>query len=286
MELLIVTGMSGSGKSAVTDALEDLGYFCADNMPPALIPTIAQFVNTSHDGNQKVATVTDIRVGENSLKDFKKTFEILEKMGYKYKILFVDAAEDVIISRYNQTRRKHPLLEKCDGSLSMCLSYEREIMQEIRALADYTIDTSKSTVSECKQRVVELFLENPDSALKISCMSFGFKYGIPTDADLVFDVRCLPNPFYIPELKYHTGLEKDVCDFVMKFEQSKMLLKKINDLVQYAVPLYREEGKSQLIIAIGCTGGRHRSVCFAEQIKQGLQSLGNSVSIKHRDIEK
>ena len=159
-------------------------------------------------------------------------------------------------------------------------------MQEIRALADYTIDTSKSTVSECKQRVVELFLENPDSALKISCMSFGFKYGIPTDADLVFDVRCLPNPFYIPELKYHTGLEKDVCDFVMKFEQSKMLLKKINDLVQYAVPLYREEGKSQLIIAIGCTGGRHRSVCFAEQIKQGLQSLGNSVSIKHRDIEK
>lgn len=286
MELLIVTGMSGSGKSAVTDALEDLGYFCADNMPPALIPTIAQFVNTSHDGNQKVATVTDIRVGENSLKDFKKTFEILEKMDYKYKILFVDAAEDVIISRYNQTRRKHPLLERCDGSLSMCLAYEREIMQEIRAIADYTIDTSKYTVSECKQRVVELFLENPDSALKISCMSFGFKYGIPTDADLVFDVRCLPNPFYIPELKYHTGLEKDVCDFVMKFEHSKILLKKINDLVQYSVPLYREEGKSQLIIAIGCTGGRHRSVCFAEQIKKGLEALGNSVSIKHRDIEK
>lgn len=286
MELLIVTGMSGSGKSAVTDALEDLGYFCADNMPPALIPTIAQFVNTSQDANQKVATVTDIRVGENVLKDFKKTFETLEKMNYKYKILFVDASDDVIISRYNQTRRKHPLLEKCDGSLSMCLECEREIMHNIRAIADYTIDTSKSTVSECKQRVVDLFLENPDSALKISCMSFGFKYGIPTDADLVFDVRCLPNPFYIPELKYHTGLETDVCDFVMKFEQSKILLKKINDLIQYSVPLYRQEGKSQLIIAVGCTGGRHRSVCFAEQIKDGLVSLGNSVSIKHRDIEK
>ncbi len=286
MELLIVTGMSGSGKSAVTDALEDLGYFCADNMPPSLIPTIAQFINTSHDSDQKVATVTDIRVGENALKDFKKTFEILEKMNYKYKILFIDAADDVIINRYNQTRRKHPLLEQCEGSLSMCISYEREIMRNIRAIADYTIDTSKSTVAECKQRVVDLFLENPEEALKISCMSFGFKYGIPTDADLVFDVRCLPNPFYIPELKYHTGLEKDVCDFVMKFEQSKILLKKISDLISYSLPLYRQEGKSQLIIAIGCTGGRHRSVCFAEQIKDLLVSAGDSVSVKHRDIEK
>ena len=286
MELLIVTGMSGSGKSAVTDALEDLGYFCADNMPPALIPTIAQFINSSHETNQKVATVTDIRVGENSLKDFKKTFETLRNMNYEYKILFIDAADDVIINRYNQTRRKHPLLEQCEGSLSSCINYEREIMQNIRAIADYTIDTSKSTVAECKQRVVDLFLDNPDEAIKISCMSFGFKYGIPTDADLVFDVRCLPNPFYIPELKYHTGLEKDVREFVMKFEQSKILLKKINDLVQYSVPLYRQEGKSQLIIAIGCTGGRHRSVCFAEQIKDGLEALGNSVSVKHRDIEK
>ncbi len=286
MELLIVTGMSGSGKSAVTDALEDLGYFCADNMPPALIPTIAQFINTSHDTNQKIATVTDIRVGENSLKDFKNTFEILEKMNYKYKILFIDAADDVIINRYNQTRRKHPLLEQCEGSLSACISSEREIMRNIRAIADYTIDTSKTTVAECKQRVIDLFLENPEQSIKISCMSFGFKYGIPTDADLVFDVRCLPNPFYIPELKYHTGLEKDVSDFVMKFEQSKMLLKKIDDLVQYSVPLYRQEGKSQLIIAIGCTGGRHRSVCFAEQIKDSLAALGNSVSVKHRDIEK
>ena len=139
MELLIVTGMSGSGKSAVTDALEDLGYFCADNMPPALIPTIAQFINTSQDQNQKIATVTDIRVGENLLKDFKNTFETLEKMNYRYKILFVDASDDVIISRYNQTRRKHPLLEECDGSLSVCLEHEREILRNIRAIADYTI---------------------------------------------------------------------------------------------------------------------------------------------------
>lgn len=286
MELLIVTGMSGSGKSAVTDALEDLGYFCADNMPPSLIPTIAQFVNSSHDSDQKVATVTDIRVGETALKDFKKSFGILKEMNIDYKILYIDASDDVIINRYNLTRRKHPLLEKCEGSLSMCLSYEREIMRNIRAIADYTIDTSKTTVAECKQRVIDLFLENPDSALKISCMSFGFKHGIPTDADLVFDVRCLPNPFYIPALKYHTGLESDVRDFVMKFEQSKVVLKKLEDLIEYLVPLYRQEGKSQLIIAIGCTGGRHRSVCFAEQIKDTLAKNGNSVSVKHRDIEK
>lgn len=286
MELLIVTGMSGSGKSAVTDALEDLGYFCADNMPPALIPTIAQFISTSNDSNQKVATVTDIRVGEKSLRDFYTAFETLRSMNYSYKILFVDAADDVIIRRYKETRRKHPLFEKCDGSLSASVEKEREILQNIRAMADYTIDTSKTTVSECKQRVVELFLDNPENSMKICCMSFGFKYGIPGDADLVFDVRCLPNPFYIPTLKYRTGLEKDVSDFVMKFDQSKMVLKKLNDLIEYMVPLYREEGKSQLVIAIGCTGGRHRSVCFAEQIKDTLAAKGNSVSIKHRDIEK
>ncbi len=286
MELLIVTGMSGSGKSAVTDALEDLGYFCADNMPPALIPTIAQFINTSNDSNQKIATVTDIRVGQKALEKFPAAFETLKSMNYQYKILFVDAADDVIIRRYKETRRKHPLLEHCDGSLAMSVAKEREILLNIRAIADYTIDTSKTTVSECKQRVNELFLENPESAIKICCMSFGFKYGIPSDADLVFDVRCLPNPFYIPALKYRTGLEKDVSDFVMKFEQSQILLKKLKDLIEYSVPLYRQEGKSQLVIAVGCTGGRHRSVCFAEQIKDSLAALGNSVSIKHRDIEK
>ncbi len=286
MELLIVTGMSGSGKSAVTDALEDLGYFCADNMPPSLIPTIAQFLNTSHDTNQKVATVTDIRAGEKALEDFQSIFDALKSMNYSYKILFIDAADDVIIRRYKETRRKHPLFEKCDGSLSACVEREREILLNIRAMADYTIDTSKTTVTECKQRVIDIFLDNPDSSMKICCMSFGFKYGIPNDADLVFDVRCLPNPFYIPALKYRTGLEKDVCDFVMKFEQSKIVLKKLYDLIEYMVPLYREEGKGQLVIAIGCTGGRHRSVCFAEQIKDSLSAKGNSVSIKHRDIEK
>ena len=286
MELLIVTGMSGAGKSAVIDALEDLGYFCADNMPPALIPTIAQFVNTSNEVQKKVATVTDIRVGKKSLMDFYKTFETLKKMNYSYKILFVDASDDVLLRRYKETRRKHPLLDEFEGSLSQCLAKEREILMNIRTDADFVIDTSKTTVAECKHRVNELFLDNPDMALRIRCMSFGFKYGIPSDADIVYDVRCLPNPFYEPEMKHKTGLDKDVSDFVLKYEQSRNILAKLNDLIEYTIPFYIEEGKSQLVIAIGCTGGRHRSVCFAENIKDNLVKKGYNVSIKHRDIEK
>lgn len=286
MELLIVTGMSGSGKSAVTDALEDLGFFCADNMPPKLIPTIAQFVITSTDANKKVATITDIRVGEKNLLDFSDAFETLKNMNISYKILFVDAADDVLIRRYKETRRKHPLLESCDGSLTTAIKRERELNVGIRAIADYTIDTSKTSVAECRQRVAELFLENPVNSLKIRCMSFGFKFGIPGDADMVFDVRCLPNPFYIPSMKYKTGLDDDVCNYVMNHEQSEEVLQRLYSLIDYSVPLYRAEGKSQLVIAIGCTGGRHRSVCFAELIKDHLSSQGYSVSIKHRDIEK
>lgn len=286
MELLIVTGMSGSGKSAVTDVLEDLGYFCTDNMPPSLIPTIAQFVNTTHEIDQKIATVTDIRVGEGPLAEFAAVCDKLKSMDISYKVLFIDASDDVIIRRYKETRRKHPLLDKCDGSLSASVAKEREILFDIRATANYTIDTSKYSVSECKQRVISLFLDNPDASMKISCMSFGFKYGIPADADIVFDVRCLPNPFYIPSLKYRTGLEADVSDFVMKHEQAEILLAKLDDLVRFSVPLYREEGKSQLVIAIGCTGGRHRSVCFAEKIKDSLIADGNVVTVRHRDIDK
>ena len=286
MELLIVTGMSGSGKSAVTDALEDLGFFCADNMPPALIPTIAQFVSTSPDTTKKVATVTDIRVGEKALGKFHETIETLKKMNFNYKILFVDASDEVLIRRYKETRRHHPLLDKCDGSLTASIAREREIMLEMRTIADYTLDTSKTSVSECRQRMIELFLEDPLSSLKIRCMSFGFKFGIPGDADLVFDVRCLPNPFYIPTMKYKTGLDEDVANFVMNHEQSEEVLARLKSLIDYTVPLYRAEGKSQLVIAIGCTGGRHRSVCFAELIKDNLLSQGYSVSIKHRDIEK
>ena len=285
MDLLIVTGMSGSGKSAVVDALEDLGYFCADNLPPAIIPTIAQFVNKT-DNTQKIATVTDIRVGEKMFNEFSNVLKMLEEQNYNYKILFVDASDDVLVRRYKETRRKHPLLEKCDGSLHAAIAMEREKLLNIRMRADYIIDTSKSSVAECKQRVNELFLENPNNALSIRCMSFGFKYGIPSDADLVFDVRCLPNPFYVPSMKYRTGLEKDVSDYVMDSEHSVNVLNKLNDLIDYMVPLYIEEGKSQLVIAFGCTGGKHRSVTLAQLLYNHLADLGYRVSVYHRDIHK
>lgn len=286
MELLIVTGMSGAGKSAVTDALEDLGFFCADNMPPALIPTIAQFVISSPDNSKKVATVTDIRVGEKALGEFRNTIEILKKENIDFRILYIDAADDVLVRRYKETRRQHPLIDKFDGSLTTAISKEREIILDMRTIADYKIDTSKTSVAECRQRVTELFLDDPISALKIRCMSFGFKHGIPGDADIVFDVRCLPNPFYIPSMKYKTGLDEDVANYVMNYEQSEEVLARLKSLIDYTVPLYRAEGKTQLVIAIGCTGGRHRSVCFAELIKDDLLSQGYSVSVKHRDIAK
>lgn len=285
MELLIVTGMSGAGKSAVVDALEDLGYFCADNLPPALIPTIVQFVNKT-DGTKKLAAVADIRVGEKMFNEFSNVLKSLEEQNCKVKLLYIDASDDVLIRRYKETRRKHPLLDEGDGSLQIAIKLEREKLRNVRIRADYIIDTTKSSVTECKQRVNELFLSDPDSALKICCMSFGFKYGIPSDADLVFDVRCLPNPFYVPSMKYRTGLEEDVAEYVMNSEHSVNVLKKLNELIDYMIPLYIDEGKSQLVIAIGCTGGRHRSVCFAEKIKNNLLSQGYSVSAKHRDIEK
>lgn len=285
MELLIVTGMSGAGKSAVVDALEDLGYFCADNLPPALLPTIVQFVNKT-DSEKKLAAVADIRVGEKMFSEIPDVLKRLAEQNCKFKILYVDASDDVLIRRYKETRRKHPLLDESDGSLQAAIKLEREKLRNVRIWADYVIDTSKSSVAECKQRVNELFLNDPDSAMQICCMSFGFKYGIPSDADLVFDVRCLPNPFYVPSMKYKTGLDKDVAEYVMDSEHSVNVLKKLNELIDYMVPLYIDEGKSQLVIAIGCTGGRHRSVCFAEKIKNNLSSQGYSVSSKHRDIDK
>lgn len=285
MELLIVTGMSGAGKSAVVDALEDLGYFCTDNMPPSLIPVVAKFIMQS-DKKKKVATVTDIRVGEKNLLDFTETFESLATNKIKYKVLFIDAKDDVLINRYKETRRRHPLIDKNDGSLETSISEERKLIQPIRAMADYVIDTSKLSVQECKHRVNELFLDDPDQSMKIRCMSFGFKYGIPSEADIVLDVRCLPNPFYVPALKYKTGLDKDVSDYVMDFDEAKTTLAKMEDMINYMVPLFVEEGKSQLVIAMGCTGGRHRSVCFAEQIKDNLKEQNYKVSIKHRDIDK
>ena len=286
MELVIVTGMSGAGKSRAVEALEDIGFYCVDNMPPKLIPTFVNLCLNSKDMRQRVALVADIRLGE----EFTDLFNILsrlKKSKVQYKILFIDASNEVIMRRYQETRRKHPLADEFNSSSILdAIAKERDIMLPARQNADYILDTSNIMSSQFKEKIVNLFLKNIASALKIYSNSFGFKYGIPNEADLVFDVRCLPNPFYIPELKNHTGLEEEVRNFVMKFDQSKELEKKLYDLIDFLIPLYRSEGKSQLTIAIGCTGGKHRSVVFAELLYKHLLENGADVSVFHRDIQR
>ena len=285
MDLLIVTGMSGAGKSRAADILEDIGFFCVDNMPPKLIPTFTQILMKSREERNRVAIVVDARLGV-SFNDLFDVLKELKSMDCNYKILFVDADNDVLLHRFQETRRKHPLSDRYSLETSQAIEKEREIMLPAREMADYVIDTSQISAGELKERVAGLFLDNAISALKISCVSFGFKYGIPKEADLVFDVRCLPNPFYVVELKNHTGLEKPVKDYVMSFEQAQNLVPKLFDLVDYLVPLYRAEGKSQLMITVGCTGGRHRSVVFAELLYNHLNEQGNNCNVFHRDIKR
>lgn len=286
MELLIVTGMSGGGKSVVVDAVEDLGYFCADNLPLKLLLTFAQLSDSASERYSKVAVVSDIRSGG----EFENIFcylDDLKNAGFTYKIFFIDADDKTLVRRYKETRRIHPLLNDNDGSLSASISKERELLSGIRGVCDYYIDTSDISAADCKKRVGQILNGSTETALNVHCMSFGFKYGSPGDCDLIFDVRCLPNPFYIPELKEKTGLEAPVRDYVMQFSQATELLKKLTDLIDYLIPLYIKEGKSQLTVGFGCTGGRHRSVCFAEKMSEHLKSDNNLiVSVAHRDIKK
>ncbi len=286
MQLVIVTGMSGAGKSRAIDTLEDIGFFCVDNMTPQLIPTFVKILNDSTEAREKVAIVADVRLGE-SFNELFKALDELKVMECDYKILFIDADNEVIMRRYQETRRKHPLSSKNSQSeLLDIIIKERKMLNKARTIANYIIDTSLITTSQFKERIAELFLEDIVNTLKINITSFGFKYGIPKDSDLVFDVRCLPNPFYVPELKEHTGLEDCVSDYVMSFEQAKGLVPKLLDLINYLVPLYRSEGKSQLTISVGCTGGKHRSVTFAEIVYKDIKEKGYNVSVYHRDIKR
>ncbi len=280
MQLVIVTGMSGAGKSRAVEALEDIGFYCVDNMPPKLIPTFIQLCVDSK--RERVALVADIRLGS----EFTELFDILSDIkDVKYRILFIDADNEVIMRRYQETRRKHPLADEFNtSSILAAIEKERETLLDARQKADYIVDTSEIMSSQFKEKIVKLFLENVASSMKIYSNSFGFKYGIPKEADLVFDVRCLPNPFYVPELKNHTGIEEPVRTFVMKFRQAKQLEKKLYDLIDFLVPLYMSEGKSQLTIAFGCTGGKHRSVVFAELLNKHLLEKGADVTVFHRDI--
>ena len=285
MEFLIVTGLSGAGKSRAVDALEDIGFYCVDNIPPKLIPTFYDLCAKAGDTFSRVAVVIDIRGGDM----FSSLFETLDDLKNEdkhYRILFLDANDYVLINRFKETRRKHPLAENNLGSLEQAVKLEREILRPVREKADYIIDTSFLSPAQLKERISNLFLGDASQALMVHCVSFGFKYGIPTEADLVFDVRCLPNPFYIEELKHLTGLDEPVYSYVMKWEQTKGVVQRLISLIDYMLPLYCDEGKSQLVIAIGCTGGKHRSVALAQLLYDHLLENGHRTSVNHRDIQK
>lgn len=258
MDFIIITGMSGAGKSRAVDALEDIGFFCVDNIPPKLIRTFAQLILQSQEKRDKVAVVTDIRAG-NFFDDFLESLDELKAMGCDYKLLFIEASNEIIRRRYKETRRKHPLSDKAKGSIDDAINAERAILAPARQRADYIVDSSQYTTTQFRERIAGMFLEDSARIMQIHCVSFGFKYGIPNESDLVF---------------------------VMKWPQAQGLVPKLMSLVDYLVPLYRNEGKSQLVIAVGCTGGRHRSVVFAELLSEHFAQQGLRVSIQHRDIKK
>ena len=284
MEFVIVTGLSGAGKSRAINAFEDIGFYCIDNIPPALIRNFAELCE-NNPNLEKVAVVTDSR-GGLFFNELNKVLNDLDSQKINYKILFLDASVEVLVNRFKETRRKHPLINSCGGSVERAVEAEIDLLKNIRAKSDYIIDTSRLSTSQLKERIVSIFSENPTDTINAICMSFGFKYGPAIEADLMFDVRCLPNPFYVDELRYKTGLDNEVKRYVLDKPTASELLKKLLDLIDYLIPLYIKEGKSSLVIAIGCTGGNHRSVTFAEEIHKHLLEKGYISSVNHRDIEK
>lgn len=285
MRLVIVTGMSGAGKTTVLHYLEDADYYCVDNLPIQLmVPFIRIASAGSPDIYSKIALGIDIRSGLTD-GEMKDALAFLDQAGMRYEILFLDAGDDVIIRRYKETRRTHPLAGRT-GSIEEGICLERQQIRFMRERADYIINTSKLLTRELKKEVVRIFVEDKSyKSLYITVQSFGFKYGIPVDSDLVVDVRFLPNPYYVPELKPLTGNDKPIIDYVLSQKQTGEFLKRYTELLSFLIPNYIAEGKNQLVISVGCTGGRHRSVVLANEIYRILaQNTEYGVRIEHRDI--
>lgn len=284
MQFTVVTGLSGSGKTQVARFLEDSGYFCIDNLPPVLIPKFAEMLFSVNSKYEKVAVVIDTRVGD-MINELLDNLEIVKESGHNYKLIFVEASDAVLIKRYKETRRSHPL--QSENGLLSSIKSERKMLSRLYDVADVVIDTSELSVSQLYERLREIFFENHDkNDMDINILAFGFKYGIPMDADLVFDVRCFPNPFYVDGLREKTGNDKEVQDFVMQSGAAKEFLEKLIDMAKHLLPLYIEEGKANTTIAVGCTGGKHRSVTFANRLGDALKAAGYDINMIYRDIKK
>lgn len=282
MQFVIVTGMSGAGKSTTVHILEDIGYYCIDNVPPTLIKNFITLCQNSNIAMEKIAFVVDARSGDCIMRLADEITE-LKKSGYKCEVLFLEANDEVIIKRYKETRRKHP--GGTGGLLIDSIVAERRLLSEVRDKSDYIINTSDLLTRQLKEQILALFeSRNKFESINVSIISFGFKRGIPLDSDLVFDVRFLPNPFYDPSLRSLTGLDAPVRDFVMSCDATKTFLNKLTDMVDFLLPQYVEEGKMQLVISIGCTGGKHRSVAIAEAIKNHLAEKNYYTVVTHRDL--
>ena len=285
MEFLIITGLSGAGKSRAADVLEDLDYYCVDNMPVALMPKFAEFCLAAGGRFEKVALVTDVRE-KGGFGALLKTIDELAGMECNCKILFMDADVRTLVRRYKETRRKHPLA-KSGETVEESIRRETELLEPVKERADYIVNTSNLTLGKLQNKLFDLFAgENVKRGLDVTVLSFGYKYGLPMDADLVFDARFLPNPFYVEELRPQCGLDRAVMEYVFSYQQTRDFMEKVEDMIEFLLPLYIEEGKLTLNIAIGCTGGRHRSVAIASALHTHLLSKGiNSVNI-NRDIDK
>lgn len=283
MRFVIVTGMSGGGKSTALRMLEDAGFYCVDNLPVPLIEKFVELIAMPNSEVTKVALGLDVRA-DQPFEDVQKILEKLRENAYSFEILFMEAGDAELLRRYKETRRVHPLSP--DGRIEDGIRKERRILKDMKNKADYVIDTSRLLTRELKEELDRIFVRNEQyNSLMVTILSFGFKHGIPADADLVFDVRFLPNPFYIEELKYKTGNNKEVQDYVMSFEEAHIFIDKLSDMIRFLIPNYVKEGKYQLVIGIGCTGGKHRSVTFANELYSRLKDKGDyGLKIAHRDV--
>lgn len=283
MRFVVVTGMSGGGKSTVLKMLEDAGFYCVDNLPISLVEKFVELISMPNSEVSKVALGLDVR-SDQSFEDATRILAQMKQKGYAFEILFMEADEKVLIKRYKESRRIHPLA--MDGRVEDGVRRERQVLENVRKGADYVIDTTHLLTRELKEELDRIFVENGEyNSLMVTVMSFGFKNGIPADADLVFDVRFLPNPFYIDQLKEKTGNDKEVQDYVLGFDEAGVFMDKLTDMIRFLVPNYVKEGKYSLVVAIGCTGGKHRSVTLANELYKRMKDKGTyGIKLYHRDV--